>query len=83
MFGLVRTAVGLALVLVLIWFSASVPLGKHTLFGHIERIWHTEETKDLVEGAKEEAAPTYERIKRGVEKGIEEAQKPRPDRDPE
>jgi hypothetical protein len=57
------------------WFGASVPLGNQTLFGHLSRIWHSEETQDLVDGAKEAAAPAVEKLGRGVARGVEEVQR--------
>lgn len=57
------------------WFGTSVPVGTHTLFGHLSRIWHSDETQDLVKGARETASPTLEKLGRGVARGVEEAQR--------
>ena len=82
MFKLLRLLVWLVLLGAFVWFGFTVKLGKHTLFGHVRRIWHSEEAQDLVEGAKEKAGPAYEHVKRGVEKGIEEATRSDPDAAP-
>ncbi len=62
-----------------IWFGSNVKLGNFTLFGHVQRIWKSDETQDLVKGTKEAAGPTIEKVKRGVEAGVDEVRKPRPD----
>lgn len=71
-----------AFVVGFIWFGSNVKLGKFTLFGHVQRIWKAEETRDLVEGTKETAGPTIEKVKRGVKAGVDEVRKPRPDDPP-
>ena len=38
----------------------------------LQRIWRAEETQELVDETRARAAPTLERVKRGVEKGVEE-----------
>ena len=59
----------------LVFVGATVKLGKRTFFGHVRAIWHTEEVQELKEGVKEKAGPTYDKVKRGVKKGYEEATK--------
>jgi hypothetical protein len=49
----------------LAWCGATVKLGKHTFFGHVRAIWHTEEVQDLKEGVKETAGPTVDKLERG------------------
>lgn len=56
-----------------VWFGKYVPLGKYTLFGHVGRIWNTQETKDLVEGTKKAAKPAADKVKRAVKAGVDEA----------
>ena len=83
--SVVKVALGLALVAGLVWFGMSVRLGKHTLFGHFEAIFESDETHDLVEGTKETIDPTVERVKRGVKAGMDEAARvasPAPDAAP-
>ncbi|MFH0900338.1 MAG: hypothetical protein V2A73_06895 [Pseudomonadota bacterium] len=64
MLKLVRFATSLLLLAAAVWFGATVPLGKATLFGHLRRIWQAEETQDLVQGAHEKIGPTVERAKK-------------------
>ncbi len=40
--------------LVAIWyFATTYPIGKYTLWGHLKRIWNSQETKDFVNSAEE------------------------------
>lgn len=71
---MIRWLVILAIAGVLAYCGATVPLGKRTFFGHVRAIWATDEVQDLKQGVKENAGPTVDRLKRGVEKGIEAAQ---------
>jgi hypothetical protein len=73
----------------LVWCGTTVKLGDHSFFGHVKRIWQSEETKDLRDGIqkkatsentdhlvddmKETAGPVVERVKRGVKAGVKEA----------
>ena len=47
----------------LVWFATSVPLGKHTLWGHVVRIARTDEARDLASGARETAVDVAKRMK--------------------
>jgi hypothetical protein len=67
---MLRLIVFLALTAGLVWFGATVKLGKRTLFGHVRAIWATEEVQDLKHGVEEKAAPAVDRVKRGVKAGI-------------
>jgi hypothetical protein len=76
------------------WCSTTVNLGDYTFAGHVKRIWQSEETQDLKEGVKEKATsestkelvddikdktePVVDRVKRGVEAGVNEASETRP-----
>jgi hypothetical protein len=71
-----RFLITLIIVGALVFVGATVKLGKRTFFGHVRAIWHTEEVQELKEGVKEKAGPTYDKVKRGVKKGYEEATKP-------
>jgi len=73
MWRLVRLVVLLVVIVGVAWFGSTVQLGKHTLFGHLVRIWHAQETQDLVEGARETAGPSLQRFARGFENGLKEA----------
>ncbi len=70
---MIRFLLFLALAAALAYCGATVKLGKHTFFGHIRAIWHTEEVQDLKEGVKETAGPTVDRIERGVKAGVKAA----------
>jgi pyridoxal/pyridoxine/pyridoxamine kinase len=39
----------------LVWCGTTVKLGDHTFYGHVKRIWQSEETKDLRDGIKQKA----------------------------
>lgn len=52
--------------------GATVKLGDKTFFQHVAAIWASDETQDLVEGVKETAAPTIEKMKKGVQAGLED-----------
>jgi hypothetical protein len=65
----IRSLVTLAILVALIYLGATVKVGKHTFFGHIRAIWHTEEVQDLKDGVKEKAEPAVTRVKRGIEAG--------------
>jgi hypothetical protein len=71
---MLRWLVILAIAGTLAYCGATVPLGKRTFFGHVRAIWATSEVQELKQGVKENAGPTVDRLKRGVEKGIEAAQ---------
>lgn len=74
-----------------VWFGAGVQLGKHTLFGHVARIWtsneagdlkdgvkekwNSQETQDAVSGAKNKAGPAFDRVKRGARAAMDEARR--------
>jgi hypothetical protein len=71
--GLIRTIVSLTLLGGLIYLGATVELGNHTFFGHVQRIWKADETRDLVDGVEKKSGPVLEKVKRGVEAGYREA----------
>ncbi len=75
MFRLIRFLIWVAVIAGFIWFGSTVPLGKHTLFGHVKRIWHSEETQDLVKGTEDAAKPVVDKVKRGVKAGVDEAKR--------
>ena len=72
---MIRFIVFLLIAGVLAYCGATVKLGKRTFFGHVQAIWKTDEVQDMKEGFKEKAGPAVDTVKRGVEKGIEEAKK--------
>jgi hypothetical protein len=74
-FRLIRFLFSLSLLVAFVWFGATVPLGKHTLFGHLKAIWNSQEAHDMVQGTKESAGPAIDKVKRGVKAGVDEAGK--------
>jgi hypothetical protein len=71
--GLIRTLITVVVLATLGYCGATVELGNHTFFGHVARIWRSPETQEMVEGVKEKSGPTLDKVKRGVQKGLEEA----------
>jgi len=53
-----------------IWFGSRVKLGKYTLFDHIQNIWHTHESQELMEGAKGKVGDLVDQASDKVAKGI-------------
>jgi hypothetical protein len=70
---MIRFLVYLAIAIGIVYFATSVPLGKHTLVGHVRAIWHTGEVQDLKEGVKEKAGPAMDRLERGAKAGYKAA----------
>ena len=70
---MIRLLVFLLLAGALAYCGATVKLGKRTFFGHVQAIWKTDEARDMKDGIKEKTAPAVDKVKRGVKKGIEEA----------
>lgn len=70
---MIRFLVYLAIAIGIVYFATSVPLGKHTLVGHVRAIWHTGEVQDLKEGVKEKAGPAIDRLERGAKAGYKAA----------
>lgn len=75
---MIRFLIFLLIAGALAYCGATVKLGKRTFFGHVQAIWKTEEVQEMKDGIKEKAGPTVDRVKRGVEKGIDEAKKDEP-----
>ncbi|HEY4060175.1 MAG TPA: hypothetical protein VGM39_26355 [Kofleriaceae bacterium] len=76
---MIKFLIYLALAIVIVWLAVTVPLGKKTLWGHVQAIWATPAVQDLKNGVEEKAAPAVEKVTRGVKAGIDEADKPAPD----
>jgi hypothetical protein len=70
---MLRLLVFLAIAAGVAYCGATVPLGNRTFFGHVKAIWATPEARELKDGVKESAGPAADRVKRGIEKGIEAA----------
>jgi hypothetical protein len=67
---MLRALVWLVIIGAFIYFGATVKLGSHTFFGHVRRIWHTEEVQDLKHGVQQKAGPAVHRVEKGVKAGI-------------
>jgi hypothetical protein len=72
---MIRFIIFLLIAGALAYCGATVKLGKRTFFGHVQAIWKTEEVQEMKDGIKEKAGPAVDKVKRGVEKGIDEAKK--------
>ena len=55
-----------------VWFGATVRLGDRTFFEHVQAIWKTHESQDLVRGTKEKVGGL---IDRGSDKVVREVSK--------
>jgi hypothetical protein len=64
MFRLIRFLFWCAAIFCIVWFAVKVPLGKRTLWGHLQAIWHTDATQDLVNGTKEAAKDAVDKAKK-------------------
>lgn len=71
---MLKLIVTIAIVCLLAYCGATVKLGKKTFFEHVKAIWATEEVKELKDGIEEKAAPTADKVKRGVKAGLEAAE---------
>ncbi len=69
MFRLARLIVSTFILAIVIWFAVTVPIGKHTLWGHLRRIASTPEAQDLATGAKQVAKDAVDRAQREVQEG--------------
>ena len=52
---MIKLFIAVAAVLGLAYCGATVKLGKRSFFGHVQAIWKSDETQGLVEGVKEKA----------------------------
>lgn len=72
MFRLLRFLFSGVVFLIVLWFVVSVPVGKHTLWGHLMRIAKTEEVQDLADGARDTAKDVVRRVHTEVEEGAKD-----------
>jgi hypothetical protein len=70
MFRLLKLVLFLGVLAGLVWFGANVKLGQRTLFGHVQNIWHTHESQELVDGTKGKVGELVNRASDGVTKGL-------------
>lgn len=57
----------------LAYFGSTVKLGNRTFFEHVRAVWSTDEAQDMRKGLEDKAGPALDRVKRGVQAGIEAA----------
>ncbi|WP_428267284.1 hypothetical protein [Haliangium sp.] len=74
-----RALLLIAIVAGIVYFAITVKLGDRTLLGHIQNISRSDEAQELVDGIEESSGPMVERIKRGLQAGVEEAARELPD----
>ena len=70
---MIRFLITVFIVGALVFFGATVKLGKRTFFGHVKAIWSTQEAKDMRDGVSDKAGPVVDKIERGVKAGVHEA----------
>ena len=63
MFRLLRWAFWMFALAVMLWFAATVPLGRRTLVQHVRAIAGTPEAQSLAEGTRDEAAKVADRVR--------------------
>ncbi len=61
MFRLLRLILVLGGLGAILWFGVKVPLGQRTLFEHVQAIWKTPESQDLVRGTKDKMSHLVDR----------------------
>jgi hypothetical protein len=52
------------------WFGMTVRLGDRTLFEHVQAIWKTHESQDLLRGTKEKMGDLVDRASEKVVRGV-------------
>jgi hypothetical protein len=70
MLRLLRLLVYLAVIVAVAWFGSTVKLGRYTLFDHIQNIWKTHESQELVDGTKGKVGELVNRASDKVVKGV-------------
>ena len=75
--GLIRALVTVVVLGGLVYCGATVELGSKTFFQHVAAIWQSNETQELVDGVKDKGGPLVEKVKRGVEAGVDEIERDR------
>ena len=69
---MIRSLLTLIILGSLVYCGGTVELGERTFFGHVSRIWSSEETQELVDGVKEKGEPVLDKIERGMKAGYDE-----------
>ena len=70
-----KLLVTLAIVGLLAFCGATVPLGKKTFFGHVKSIWSSDEMGELKDGMKDKAGPAVDKGKDFVKGGLDAVKK--------
>jgi hypothetical protein len=70
MLRLLRLVIYVAVIVGIVWFGSTVELGKRTLFGHIQNIWKTHESQELMDGTKGKVGELVNRASDRVVKGV-------------
>ena len=70
MFRLLRLIFVLGGLGVVAWFGMTVRLGDRTLFEHVQAIWKTHESQDLMRGTKEKMGNLVDRATDKVVRGV-------------
>jgi len=61
--GPLRTLISVAFLVVFLWASCTIKLGRFTFAEHIDRIGQTDEAKELLEGTRSRVSPGLEEVK--------------------
>jgi len=75
---MLKLAAFVALFVGLCWFGTTVPLGDHTLFGHLRAISATKESQELLEGTKRSARPLVDNMRRRIAGLPDQGEAPEP-----
>jgi hypothetical protein len=70
MFRFLKLVLYLGALVGFIWFGSTVELGKRTLFGHVQNIWKTHESQELMDGAKGKVGDLVDRASDKVTRGV-------------
>jgi hypothetical protein len=68
MFRFLKLLLYLGILVGFIWFGRSVKLGQRTLFQHVQNIWQTHESQELVDGTKGKVGELVDRASNEVTK---------------
>lgn len=70
-----RSILWIVVIAAVLYIGVTVKLGERTFFGHVQNIWSSDETQDMVHGIKESSGPLVDRVQRGMKAGLEEARR--------
>ena len=66
---MIKLVIAIVCVCCLAYCGATVKLGKRSFFGHVQAIWKSDETKDLLDKAKDTAKPYADKLEKGAKAG--------------